>query len=139
VRGEVYHAAVSRDRSPGFVALFLALLFLPQGVATATQFVKGFRPFTRAPVRVPLSWDMFAVTIARCDVRWTPPLRFEDRDVGALTDMGWIVEFDPTRDHVNDYRWEARRGCRHARAATRAALRCFTDDGLEWDDAFDCP
>jgi hypothetical protein len=127
--------AVGRARRLG-IALLLAGLVAVQAIAFGTQIRAGFRPFGGPPGRVPFSWDMFAVRIERCDLRWDPPLRLGD-DVARLHDVAAPLEWDPAYDRRDDYREVGRRGCVFAQAPTRVTLRCFTPEG-DVVDAFDC-
>jgi hypothetical protein len=127
------------DRQPLFVACFLALLFVPQAVAFGLQFAGGFRPFVKAPGRVPLSWDMFAIRISRCDVRWDPPLRIGSARIPAMRDASFPLEWDVTYDTISEYRHEARLGCNYAVGPTTAHLLCFTPDGRTSTDTVTCP
>jgi hypothetical protein len=127
-----------RVRSPRAVALFLVLLAAPQLAALARQFQLGFRPLGKAPSRVPLSWDMFAVGIERCSVEWSPPVSTPLGRLSSLRDASVRLEWDLVSDSVAGYETWARWGCRHAAGPTRARLRCFTMDGRAENDAFDC-
>src|SRR5262249_39155039 len=69
-------------------------LVIVQALAFGAQIKAGFRPFGAPPRRVPFSWDMFAVRIERCDLRWDPPLPLGD-GVTHLHDMAPAVEWDP--------------------------------------------
>ena len=128
-----------RQDSPRRVAAFLLLLVLPQAAGFAWQFKRGFRPLDREPVRVPLSWDMFAVRIERCTVDWKPPVRPGGRTLARLADLGAPLEWDYVDDSVDAYRQAALWGCRSAQGPTAASLRCFVPEGREIDDGFDCP
>jgi hypothetical protein len=127
------------DRQPLFVAAFLAVLFLPQAAAFALQIAGGYRPFVTAPGRVPLSWDMFAIRIVRCDVTWEPPLLIGEQRVAAMREAGWPLEWDVTYDTIGAYRHEALRGCNFAVAPTTAHLLCFTHDGRTETADVACP
>jgi hypothetical protein len=125
-------------RNPAYVAAFLAALALPQAAALVMQIHIGFRPFAHAPVRVPLSWDMFATAISRCDVRWEPPLNIGGHPVGSIHQTGQPLEWDPVYDRVEDYVVAARMGCAYATPHTLATLQCFTSDGRTVRDALVC-
>jgi hypothetical protein len=130
-----------RDGGPTRAVLFAALLFLPQAGALALQVRGGFRPFAHEPRRVPLSWDMFAVRIDRCDVEWDPPLPAPDAgDAGLrrLSERGLRLEWFPVyalRSHYRDAAW---RGCELARKPTQVRLVCYTPEGRTVRDAFAC-
>jgi hypothetical protein len=125
-------------RNPAYVATFLAALVLPQAAALVAQLHSGYRPFGHAPVRVPLSWDMFATAISRCDVRWQPPIDVGGRLVSSIQQTGQPLEWDPVYDRVEDYVVAARMGCTHAPPHAVATLQCFTSDGRTVRDAFLC-
>ena len=125
-------------RSPRTVACFLALLILPQAAAFLDQFARGFRPFGPAPVRVPLSWDMFAVRIERCALNWSPPVRTPLGTLSSLHDLSPMLEWDLVSDSAESYRFWARWGCRFAKPPTRVSLSCFYPDGREEHLGFDC-
>lgn len=130
---------MSMTRSPIYVACFLALLAIPQAAAFFEQFALGFRPFgAEAPVRVPLSWDMFAVQIERCTLDWTPPVRTPLGDLASFRDLSPRLEWDIVADSAATYAVWARWGCRFAAAPTKADLRCFYPDGREEKIDFGC-
>jgi hypothetical protein len=126
------------DRSPVYVAGLLAVLVLAQTAALATQVARGYRPFGDAPGRVPLSWDMFATNITRCDVHWDPPLVNQGHVIARLSDTGMPFEWDPVYDTLADYVMAARIGCSRAPGGTTVTLLCFTGSGETLHDAFDC-
>jgi hypothetical protein len=125
------------DRNPVYVAGFLSVLVLAQATALVTQVARGYRPFRDAPTRVPLSWDMFATAITRCDVRWDPPLVNEGHVIARLRDAGMRFEWDPVYDFLADYVTTARIGCARAPEST-VTLLCFTSAGETVHDAFRC-
>jgi hypothetical protein len=130
----------------------VALLVVTQAVAMGAQFASGYRPFGQAPIRVPLSWDMFATAISRCDVRWDPPLRTPPQEdleqsrrpglwfhpLARLRDTGLPLEWDIVYDHVDDYEAAAHFGCTRATRGTLVTLLCFTSEGETKHDAFRC-
>jgi hypothetical protein len=126
------------DRSATYVAGFLSVLAASQLVALGEQARRGYRPFVHAPVRVPLSWDMFATAIARCDVQWDPPLLVDGRRLGRLREAGQPLEWDPVYDHVEDYAAAAQGGCAYAIPWATIRLTCFTHEGVRVDHAFRC-
>lgn len=125
-------------RSPRSIAVFLALLFLPQAYALTRQFRLGFRPLGPAPVRVALSWDMFATNIQRCRLAWYPPVPAPGGTLASLADLTPTLEWDVVSDSVEGYESLARWGCGYALRPTRVGLRCFTTAGREEDHVFDC-
>jgi hypothetical protein len=128
----------SVDRSPVYVAGFVALLVVTQAVAMGMQFASGYRPFGQAPTRVPLSWDMFATAISRCDVRWDPPLRTPLGPLARLRDTGQPIEWDIVYDNVSNYEAAAHYGCARGGRGTNVTLLCFTSEGETTRDAFRC-
>jgi hypothetical protein len=131
--------AARRSESPRRTALFLLLLALPQAAALGVQFARGFRPWRREPVRVPLSWDMFAVRIERCTVDWSPPVAVSGRPLPSLSRAAGPVEWDYVNDSQAQYRATALWGCRAKTGPTKVSLRCFLPEGRETKDEFDCP
>jgi hypothetical protein len=119
------------------VAVLLAGLVTLQALAFGAQIRAGFRPFGGPPGRVPFSWDMFAVRIERCDLRWDPPLPLGD-GVDRLRDVAPALGWDPVFDRCEEYREAGLEGCYFARGPTRVILRCVTPEG-DVVDAFDCP
>jgi hypothetical protein len=126
-------------RSPRFVAAFIAALILPQVYAVGRQFQLGFRPFGREPVRVPLSWDMFATRIERCALTWTPPVSTPVGRLSSLRDLAPTLEWDVVGDRREQYDYFARKGCSYALARTRVDLECVSPDGRREASDFDCP
>jgi hypothetical protein len=126
-------------RSPRFVAVFLAALILPQVFALGRQFYLGFRPFGREPVRVPLSWDMFATRIERCALTWTPPVSTPVGRLATIRDLAPALEWDVVGDRPEQYEYFARKGCFYALQRTRVDLQCVSPEG-RWEAlGFDCP
>ena len=109
-----------------------------QLLALAAQFALGFRPFLTEPTRVPFSWDMFAVPIERCDLRFSPPLRRGDRMIGSLRGAGPPFEWDFVQNRVASYRALAASICEEAEHPARIALRCYLPEGRAVNDAVDC-
>jgi hypothetical protein len=129
----------ARARVLYFAGLF-GLLVAVQVRAQAQQLQSGFRPFSHPPVRVPYSWDMFAIRLDRCIVGWDPPLEVEGRRVARWHDRIPALEFDTVFNDVDWYRAAAARGCEYrTQAATIAYLRCFRSDGTADERAYDCP
>ena len=129
----------SRERALYF-ALLLSLLALVQVRAQVVQLVAGFRPLSHPPVRVPYSWDMFAIRLDRCVVGWDPPLEVDGERVARWHDRLPALEFDAVFNDADWYAAAAARGCAYrTQAATTAYLRCFSSDGRTHERSFDCP
>ena len=124
--------------SPRYVACFLAFLIAPQAAAFVGQFARGFRPLGEPPVRVPLSWDMFAVRIERCTLAWTPAVRTPLGTLSNFHELSPKLEWDVVGDSVDMYQAWARWGCRFAKAPTRVSLECYFPDGREQTLGFSC-
>ncbi len=124
-------------RNPLFVALFLLSFVLVQAHAMLGQVRQGYRPFTAVPVRVPFSWDMFSIPIARCDVQWDPALPV-GRGYHHFRDFGAPFEWDPVYNAPGGYVYAALMGCRLRKAATRVSITCMTPRG-SFQHGFDCP
>ncbi len=119
--------------------LLIAALALAQAWAFGVQLAGGFRPFGPAPGRVPLSWDMFAPELERCDVRWTPAIDGPYGPAASLSELGTRLEWNVVYPSADTYERVALGLCAHARAPTRVHLTCFAMDGRaeERDDV--CP
>jgi hypothetical protein len=128
------------DRHPAYAALFVAVLVLPQLLAMVGQVRAGYRPFVHAPVRVALSWDMFAVNIERCRMTFDPPLPPEAGRVARFRPVRQTLEWDPIPvfDSVGTYRRVAKRACRDAAPETQVHLRCFLPGARELRDDHPC-
>jgi hypothetical protein len=120
------------------VALFAGALLGAQLVAMGRQLAAGYRPFGAPPVRVPLSWDMFATRIERCDIEWNPPLPV-DGGLDRFSRRARPIEWFPVFDRVESYRRLALHTCRLARAPTRMTLRCWLPDGSRPRETLSCP
>ena len=106
------------------------LLFGLQLAALAGQLRRGFRPFGAPPVRVPLSWDMFATRIERCTMGFQPAFPIAPgKELSNLTEAGEPIEWFPVFDRLETYRLVARASCKQARPGTRIYLRCWLPDG----------
>ena len=116
-------------------ALLLALFGL-QAAAMAEQFARGFIPLVTAPQRIAGSWDMFAVRIERCDLRWDLPVLLTGREVTSLQALAAPPEWSIVLDRVADYRTLAQRA---ATAANRAHLHCVLPDGSLLRESFAVP
>jgi len=115
---------------PWVIAAFLALLVSVQLGAVGQQFTLGYRPFVHAPARVPLSWDMFAQPIERCELRWTPPLQIYGREVHAMPELGPRFEWDAVLDYSEDYEQLGLQACAEFGAPnTSVELTCFLPEG----------
>jgi hypothetical protein len=117
-------------QQPSIVALFLGALVCLQLTALARQFQAGFMPLMAAPSRVPFSWDMFAIPIERCDVRWEPALAIGS-GTKSLRSLAPSLEWDPVYNEVADYLKVARLTCQLREAPSRVLLRCVTGRGFE--------
>lgn len=120
------------------VGVFAGALFGLQLVALARQLAAGYRPFGQPPVRVALSWDMFATRIERCDVRWDPPLPVRG-GLSRFADLAQPIEWFPVLDRMESYRRMALGACRLARAPTRIHIRCWRPDGTRPEQELACP
>ncbi len=128
-----------RARVLYFSGLLAALAAVQLG-AQVEQLRAGFRPFSHPPVRVPYSWDMFAIRLDRCIVGWDPPLEIEGQRVARWHDRIPAVEFDTVFNDADWYGAAAARGCQYrTQAATRTYLRCFRSDGTADERVYDCP
>ena len=125
---------------PVYVAALLALLAGLQLHAEIEQVESGFRPFSHAPARIAYSWDMFAIRLDRCAVRWDPPLTIDGRPVRSWRDRVWPIEFDSIYNDVGRYDQVARAACAYrSEPRTRVSLECYLGDGGVEDHGFDCP
>ena len=109
----------------------LAVLVIVQGWALARQFALGFRPFRHAATRVPFSWDMFAIDIERCDVRWSPSLSPKDGRalrVARISELSPTPEWNPVFETSAQYARFAQAACeRFGDYGAHATLTCFDD------------
>jgi hypothetical protein len=124
-------------RKPIVVFVFLAAMAFVQFAAMLRQFQHGFVPFRTLPVRVPFSWDMFGLQIARCDVEWTPPLPARG-GVQHLRDLGAFLEWDPIYNVPEAYFAAARAGCTLRHTPTVVRVMCMTAQG-RLERGFECP
>ena len=125
-------------RTPRQVLRFVVPLAALQLLALGAQFALGFRPFRTAPTRVPFSWDMFAVPIERCDLRFSPPIRREGKVIESLRAAGPPFEWDYVQNRVATYRAIAGEVCAAPEHPERVALRCYVPEGRAVNDAVDC-
>lgn len=141
-------ACGSRRRAvrPALAVLVVGVLVVTQASALLRQFELGFRPFSRAPSRVPLSWDMFATHITRCAVTWTPPLQPQNEDgrvVRSVADLSRGLEWGPVADSISGYLRFTRKLCARSRAvsslARSAQLVCYQAVGEEMQIDVPCP
>ena len=123
------------SRSPLTVLLLALFLGLPQLAGFALQLGKGFRPFGAAPVRVTLSWDMFAPRIERCGINWSPPL---PGPLYELNQKSRALEWQTVADRVEDYESIAAWACVRFHQPSRALLTCFLPSGKELSRVVDC-
>jgi hypothetical protein len=123
---------------PVLVGLFVVGLFGVQLYALGRQVASGYRPFGPPPLRVALSWDMFATRIERCDVRWDPPLPVRG-GLDRFSRLARPIEWFPVLDRVASYRRMATGACRLARVPTRISLRCWLPDGTRPEETLPCP
>ena len=129
----------SRAR-PIYFALLLSLLAVVQLRAQVIQLQAGYRPLSHPPVRVPYSWDMFAIRLDRCVVGWDPPLNVDGERVARWHDRLPALEFDTMFNDADWYVSAAARGCEYrTRAATATYLKCFSSDGGVDERRYDCP
>jgi hypothetical protein len=123
-----------------YVATLLVVLAGVQVRAQLGQWAAGFRPFAHAPTRVPYSWDMFAIRINRCAVRWDPPLSVEGARVARWSDRTAPIEFDTVYNDVRSYAAVATAACGYRTAPeTVMTLQCFLSDGGTGEYASACP
>jgi hypothetical protein len=123
-----------------YTGLLIVALASIQVSAQLGQLRSGFRPFAHAPTRVPYSWDMFAIRIERCVVRWDPPLDVDGERVARWHDRLPGLEFDSVFNDSDTYQAAAERGCAYRTARrTVADLLCFGGDGGVHETSFDCP
>lgn len=123
-----------------YVACLLFALAGAQVAAQAVQLSSGFRPLSHPPTRVALSWDMFAIKIDRCAVRWEPPITVDQRPVARWRDRTAPLEFDTVYNVARDWDDAALYGCgfREGRPTT-VHVACATSDGEVRDVARFCP
>jgi hypothetical protein len=129
----------SRAR-PLYFALLLGLLAVVQLRAQVVQVQSGFRLLSHPPVRVPYSWDMFAIRLDRCVVGWDPPLDIEGQRVARWHDRLPALEFDTVFNDAQWYVAAAGRGCSYrSQPVTMAYLKCFSSSGREDEHRYQCP
>jgi hypothetical protein len=130
--------ALHRTRAVYVVSL-LGVLAIVQLRAHVEQWLAGYRPLSHAPVRVPYSWDMFAIRLDRCVVGWDPPLDVEGEKVARWHDREPPIEFDTVFNDASWYMAAAARACAyHSPAPTKASLLCFSSDGRSHEYSFAC-
>jgi hypothetical protein len=123
-----------------YVAVLLAVLAGVQVRAQVAQWAGGYRPFAQAPSRVAYSWDMFAIRMDRCAVRWSPPLSIGGASVARWSDREPPVEFDTVYNDVRSYEAVATAACAYRTARdTVTTLECFLGDGGTDERSIDCP
>lgn len=111
----------------GVIALLCVLIGV-QLAALGTQFVRGFRPFSRAPGRVLFSWDMFAVPIERCGMSFAPPLAVGGGRIESLRATFPTLEFDLVWDTVDTYLEAAKATCALS-SGGQVHLTCYVPPG----------
>ena len=127
-------------RSPRFVFLFLLVLFLPQGIQFARQFLKGYRPFSHDPTPVYFSWDMFANPIERCFLEWKPALTTpQGKTVNSILELGPNIEWGVVYNRVSTYQSIRQYLCHLTGGTAHTRLDCFLPNGQEFKDESDCP
>src|SRR5579864_1741652 len=127
-----------RAVAPARVALFLAPLIVLQAWAQVAQWVAGYRPFRHPPGRVAFSWDMYAVRVERCTIRFDPPLVIGGRTVPYYHSMRALFEWDgEVWDDAGGFEVVARSlACEHG---ATAELTCFVANGTEQHRRVACP
>lgn len=123
-----------------YVAILLGVLAAVQLRAQVVQVLSGYRPLSHPPIRVPYSWDMFAIRLDRCVVGWDPPLDVDGQRVARWHDRLPDIEFDAVFNDADWYAAAAARGCAYrSHASTTVYLKCFSSDGRTNERSFDCP
>jgi hypothetical protein len=122
--------------APAMVALYLAPLVVVQAWAQVEQWREGFRPFVAPAKRVAFSWDMFAVRVERCTIKFDPPIAIGDRTLTSYASMRAPLEWDVVWDRVSDYETVARQLACEKNAV--ADMTCFTDRGPELHRRVSC-
>ena len=123
-----------------YVVLLIAALAGLQVRAEIGQIAAGFRPFVHPPSRVAYSWDMFAIRMDRCAIRWDPPLSIEGQQVARWRDRVWPIEFDSVYNDIRSYEIVSTAACAYRSApATVVTLQCFLGDGGVDEHSVDCP
>jgi hypothetical protein len=123
-----------------YFAVLLSLLAVVQLRAQVVEVQSGFRPWSHPPVRVPYSWDMFAIRLDRCVVGWDPPLEVDGERVARWHDRLPLLEFDSVFNDADWYAAAAARGCVYrTHPATVAYLKCFSSSGRVDERSYDCP
>lgn len=89
---------------------------------------------------MPYSWDMFAIRMDRCVVRWDPPLEIEGQRVASWHDRAYRIEFDTIYDRTRTYAAAAVAACVYRTSTpTKVSLVCATADGRIDTRQIDCP
>jgi len=133
----------STTRASGRAIYGLALLVAIAAVQVRAEFLQwwgGYRPFSHAPARAPYSWDMFAIRLERCAIRWDPPLEIEGRRVSTWHDRSFPIEFDTVYNRARDYYGAARTGCAfRSEPKTVTTVVCVHGDGHIDEGSAECP
>jgi len=123
-----------------YFGLLLSVLVAVQLRAQVVPLRSGYRPLRHPPVRVPYSWDMFAIRLDRCVIGWDPPLDVDGQRVARWHDRVPALEFDAVFNDIKWYEAAAARGCAYrTQVETIAYLRCFSSEGQANERSFDCP
>jgi hypothetical protein len=109
--------------------LLFYLVALLQLSMLTRQFVLGFWPLRHDPQRVSFSWDMFATTVVRCDLRWDSPVVLGGRHLSALSDLNAPIEWNVIFDTLESYRLFAATSCSLSPAPQSVDLHCFLPNG----------
>ena len=118
----------------------MATLVFVQARALLRQFERGFVPLRHEPGREPVSWDMFAIKITRCNVAWSPPLQRLSAGgqpigpaVTSISDLSPLIEWNPVFDVAPSYAYFARSLCAYVDPGgytqRTMTLTCFDNDG----------
>jgi hypothetical protein len=108
--------------------------------AQLLQWREAYRPFSHAPVRVPYSWDMFAIRLERCTIRWDPPLEIDGKPVSTWHDRAFPIEFDTVYNRARDYYGAARTGCAfRSEPKTVTTVVCVHGNGKIDEHSIECP
>ena len=118
--------------------LVAGALALSQVSALALQFARGFRPFGSPPSRVLFSWDMFAVPVERCDVRWSKPIRRRGAKLLRYRDLSLPFEWRPMHNSIAHWSAFAQSSCLYSPSGQEVELRCFHSDGRTTDHHHRC-
>jgi len=128
------------DHSPRFAVALVACLALPELAALGIQFINGYIPFFHEPVRVPLSWDMFANKVERCTLDWDRPIHAGKITIQHLQDLGQAIEWVFVYDRMEDYQSTIPYSCNEpGMSGAKSHLQCFLPSGGIIHHDFICP